>query len=41
MGAMDIWLAMGLVDYFGMGQVVSVSRVIETIGANANSFFAR
>jgi hypothetical protein len=33
MGALDIWLGMWLVDWLGMGQVMSAQRVYETIVA--------
>jgi hypothetical protein len=40
MGAMDVWLAMWLVDYFGMGKVVSAQRLYETVSANVTAYFA-
>jgi hypothetical protein len=33
MGAMDVWLAMGLVDYLGMSRLVSVQRVVDMVSA--------
>jgi hypothetical protein len=41
LGAMDIWLAMSLVDYFGIGQVISVQRVVETVSANVSAYLAK
>jgi hypothetical protein len=41
LGAMDIWLAMSLVDYLGMGQVISVQRAVETVSASVSAYLAK
>jgi hypothetical protein len=41
LGAMDVWLAMSLVDYLGMGQVISVQRVYETVSAQVSTYLAK
>lgn len=33
MGAVDVWLVLWLIDYMGVGQVISAQRVLETVSA--------
>ena len=41
MGAMDILLAMSLVDYLGMGRIVSVQRIYETASAQVSAYLSK